>query len=71
MPFDFCKEIVTKSYITEPLFVFWQTASNQLLPVTIKTTTIQLYQLELIVINILTKHTCIIATNYESRVILH
>ena len=69
MPFDFCKEIVTKSYITEPLFVFWQTASNQLLPVTIKTTTIQL--VELIVINILTKHTCIIATDYESRVILH
>ena len=69
MPFDFCKEIVTKSYITEPLFVFWQTSSNQLLPVTIKTTTIQL--VELIVINILTKHTCIIATDYESRVILH
>jgi len=69
MPFDFCKEIVTKSYITEPLFVFWQTASNQLLPVTIKTTTIQL--VELIIINILTKHTCIIATDYESRVILH
>ena len=69
MPFDFCKKIVTKSYITEPLFVFWQTASNQLLPVTIKTTTIQL--VELIIINILTKHTCIIATDYESRVILH
>ena len=69
MPFDFCKDIVTKSYITEPLFVFWQTASNQLLPLTIKTTTIQL--VELIVINILTKHTCIIATDYESRVILH
>ena len=69
MPFDFCKDIVTKSYITEPLFVFWQTASKQLLPLTIKTTTIQL--VELIVINILTKHTCIIATDYESRVILH